>query len=232
MTSTAPTATWPHQGQPITTAGESLANASAAMILLHGRGGNAADILTLVDHIGMAGFAYLAPQAAQYSWYPQSFLVTLDQNEPHLSSALQIIAELVDRILDAGIPTENIVIGGFSQGACLTSEFAARNPKRYGGLIVLSGGLIGPPNAARTYTGSFSNTPVFLGCSNVDAHIPEERVHETAQIFDSMGARVVKRIYPDMGHTVIGDEIAHSKLILQSVTSSPARAIRSSRSTV
>lgn len=219
MTTLTNSATGPHQGQPIITAGEPLAHASAAMILVHGRGANAADILTLADHIGMPGFAYLAPQAAHNTWYPQSFLADLDQNEPHLSSALETIAELVDHVLDAGTPAEKIVIGGFSQGACLTSEFAARNPKRYGGLLVLSGGLIGPPNTARNYTGTFSNMPVFLGCSNVDVHIPEERVHESAHVFEKMGAQVVKTIYADMGHTIIGDEIEQAKIIVQAVAS-------------
>ncbi|MDP6416805.1 MAG: dienelactone hydrolase family protein [Gammaproteobacteria bacterium] len=199
------------------TAGEALSHAAAAMILVHGRGANAADILTLAEHIGVPGFAYLAPQAAQYTWYPQSFMAALDQNEPHLSSALETIAELVAHVLAGGIPAEKIIIGGFSQGACLTSEFAARNPKRYGGLIVLSGGLIGPPNTARNYTGTFNNMPVFLGCSNIDIHIPEERVHESAQVLEKMGAQVVKRIYPDMGHTIIGDEIEQAKNIVKAV---------------
>ena len=217
MTSMTRSGTGPHQDQPIMTAGEALSHATAAMILLHGRGANAADILTLAEHIGVPGFAYLAPQAAQYTWYPQSFMAALDQNEPHLSSALGTIGELVAHVLAGGIPAEKIIIGGFSQGACLTSEFAARNPKRYGGLIVLSGGLIGPPNTARNYTGTFSNMPVFLGCSNIDIHIPEERVHESAQVLEKMGAQVVKRIYPDMGHTIIGDEIEQAKNIVKAV---------------
>lgn len=211
------TATGPHQGQPIFTAGEPLAQASAAMILVHGRGADAADILSLADHLGALGLAYLAPQAAQYTWYPQSFLANLDQNEPYLSSALETVASVVAQVLAAGIPAEKLVLGGFSQGACLTSEFVARNADRYGGLLVFSGGLIGPPGTPRDYPGEFLDMPVFLGCSNVDFHIPDERVHESAQVFEKMGAQVNLKIYPNMGHTIIADELDQAKKIVQAV---------------
>lgn len=214
------TATGPHQGQPIFSAGEPLDQASAAMILVHGRGADAADILSLADHFGTAGFTYLAPQAAQYTWYPHSFLDEIEQNEPYLSSAIATIGSVVTQVLAAGIPAEKIILGGFSQGACLTSEFVARNANRYGGLLVFSGGLIGPPGTPRNYQGDFQDMPVFLGCSNVDFHIPEERVHESADLFEKMGARVNKKIYPNMGHTINLDEIEQAKIIVEMVAKS------------
>src|SRR6266513_28132 len=166
----------PHQGQPIQSAGMPLLEARSAMVLLHGRGASAEDILTLVDQLDQGGFAYLAPQAAGSSWYPQSFRAPLEQNEPWLSSALAAVGDVVETIETAGIPRDRTILLGFSQGACLTLEFAARNARRYGGLIGLSGGLIGPDDTPRDYPSSLAGTPVFLGCSDIDPHIPRKRV--------------------------------------------------------
>jgi predicted esterase len=210
-------ATGPHQGQPILTAGESLAQAKAAMILIHGRGADANDILTLAPYLGQEGLAYLAPQAAQHTWYPYSFLSPLDQNEPYLSSALATVGSVLDQVLAAGIPAEKIILGGFSQGACLASEFVARNPQRYGGLLVFSGGLIGPPGTPREYQGALEGLPVFIGCSDVDPHILEVRVHETTTTLQKMGATVTERIYPNMGHTINQDELDRARQIVEGV---------------
>jgi predicted esterase len=214
-----------HQGQQVYTAGKPLAEAGAAMILVHGRGANAPDILQLANEFHQPELAYLAPQAAGNTWYPQSFMEPIERNEPWLSSALGVLAELLRQIEATGIPAEKIILGGFSQGACLASEFVARiarrnarrDARRYGGLIAFSGGLIGPPGTPRDYEGSLDGMPIFLGCSDVDFHIPKERVHETAVTFERMGATVTERLYPNMGHTIIQDEIEHARKILQAV---------------
>jgi phospholipase/carboxylesterase len=197
----------PHRGQPVRVAGESLPSAQAAMILVHGRGASAEDILTLVPELDQSGFAYLAPQAAAHAWYPYSFLAPLSNNEPWLSSALSVIASLLDTIAEAGIPPERTILLGFSQGACLSLEFAARNAHRYGGLAGLSGGLIGPDGTPRDYQGSLEGTPVFLGCSDVDFHIPKQRVQQSAEVLRRLGGDVTMRLYPGMGHMVNEDEI-------------------------
>ena len=207
----------PHQAQPVLQTGKPLAEAKAAMILIHGRGATAESILELSTVLHHPGMAYLAPQASGNTWYPYSFLSPMAQNEPGLSSGLQVVADLVAQVEAAGIPSEKIILGGFSQGACLTSEFVARNAKRYGGVIVFSGGVIGPPGTPRDYSGLLDGTPIFIGCSDVDFHIPVERVHETAEVFTRLGARVTKKIYPSMGHTVIKDEIDHALKIVNEV---------------
>lgn len=209
----------PHQGQQVLTNGPALNEARAAMILVHGRGASAYDILDLGTYLSAPAMAQLAPQAANNTWYPFSFLNPLEQNEPHLSSALQVVASLVEQVEAAGIPAERIIIGGFSQGACLASEFVARHARRYGGLLAFSGGLIGPPGTPRDYEGSLEGTPVFLGCSDVDFHIPLERVEETAEVLSGLGATVNKRIYPGMGHTINDDEIARAREIVAEVAS-------------
>lgn len=196
-----------HEGQPVRTAGAALNNARAAMILVHGRGATADSILTLTQELDRPHFAYLAPQAAYNTWYPQSFLAPLEQNEPHLSSALATLDNLVQRVVDGGIPRRRLILLGFSQGACLASEYLARNADRYGGLAALSGGLIGAPGTPRDYDGSLQGTPVFLGCSDVDPHIPKKRVDETEQVLSRLQGKVTKRIYRGMGHTVNHDEI-------------------------
>lgn len=193
------------------------------MILVHGRGANAQSILGLHTVLPHPDLAYLAPQAEDNSWYPHSFLSPTEQNEPELSAALQLLADLVAHVEAAGIPPEKIILGGFSQGACLASEYAARHARQYGGLLVFSGGLIGPLDTPRDDPGSLEGTPVFIGCSDVDPHIPLERVHETADVFTQLGARVTKKIYPGMGHTVIKNEVDHALEMVKEVTKSLER---------
>jgi phospholipase/carboxylesterase len=207
MSKSAGEAIGPHQGQPVLVTGEPLKSARAAMILIHGRGASAEDILTLVPEMDQPGFAYLAPQAAGYTWYPYSFLAPLPSNEPWLSSALSVIASLFEQVAEAGIPPERTILLGFSQGACLSLEFAARNARRYGGVAGLSGGLIGPDGTPREYQGSLESTPVFLGCSDVDFHIPKQRVQHSAEVLQRLGGDVTMRLYPGMGHMVNEDEI-------------------------
>lgn len=207
----------PHQGQEILHSGKALDNAQAAMILIHGRGAGAEDIMDLSLHLPHPDLVYLIPRAANHTWYPYSFLSPLGQNEPYLTSALQLIADIVSQIEGAGIAAEKIIIGGFSQGACLASEYAARHAQRYGGLLLFSGGLIGPPGTPRSYSGSLEGTPVFIGCSDVDFHIPLERVEETAEVLTNLGAAVNKKIYPNMGHTIIQDEIDQARLIVANI---------------
>lgn len=203
-----------HQQEQILTTGASVEEADIAMILIHGRGASAQDILGLSSQLTASGMVYIAPQASGNTWYPYSFLEPIEQNGPHLTSALQRMAELVAMLEDAGIPAERTVLAGFSQGACLISEFAARNARRYGGLIAFSGGVIGPPGTPRDYTGSLEGTPAFLGCSDVDPHIPVERVHETDEVLRNLGASVSTQIYPGMGHTINRDELAQAQSIL------------------
>ena len=197
----------PHAGQPVLRQGPSVAAARLVAIMIHGRGASAEDILSLSRELHATDVAYLAPQAAGHTWYPYSFLSPLPQNEPGITSALAVVSGLVQEAERQGVPAERIVLLGFSQGACLALEFAARNARRYAGIAGLSGGLIGPPGTPRTYSGTFEGTPVFLGCSDIDAHIPLDRVHESADVFRRMNALVDERIYPRMGHTVNPDEI-------------------------
>jgi len=204
----------PHQGQPLSVAGRDAGEAEAAMILVHGRGGTAEDILRLAGQLGRDDFCYLAPQAAGRSWYPFRFLAPLEENEPYLSSALRVLDDLFERLTAAGIPTERVFLLGFSQGACLTLEWVARNARRYGGAAGLSGGLIGPPGRDFAYEGSLAGTEVFLGCSDIDPHIALGRVEETASVLAELGASVTKRIYPGMGHTINADEIDHVRAMM------------------
>jgi predicted esterase len=197
----------PHTGQPVLRAGPAPADARLAAILLHGRGAAARDILGLSREFNAVGVMYLAPEASGQTWYPYSFLAPIEQNEPGITSGLRVIARLLQELEQQGIPADRVVLMGFSQGACLASEFAARHARRYAGVVALSGGLIGPPGTPRNYEGSFDGTPVFLGCSDSDPHIPLERVNESSAAFRRMGATVDERIYPRMGHTVNRDEI-------------------------
>jgi phospholipase/carboxylesterase len=189
------------------TAGLPLLEAQCAMVLVHGRGASAEDILSLVEQLDQGGFAYLAPQAAGSTWYPNSFRAPLADNEPWLSSALAAVGEVVETIELAGIPADRILLLGFSQGACLTLEHVARNPRQYGGVAGLTGALIGPDGAARDYRGRLDQTVVFLGCGDPDPHVPRFRVDETEAVLAGMGASVTKRIYPGLGHTINQDEI-------------------------
>jgi len=199
--------TSPHQGQPIESAGVPLLEAQCAMVLVHGRGASAEDILTLVDQLDQGGFAYLAPRAAGSTWYPNSFRTPLEENEPWLSSALAAVGDVVETIDGAGIPRDRTILLGFSQGACLTLEYVARKPRLYGGVAGLTGALIGPDGAAREYAGSLERTVVFLGCGDPDPHVPPSRVDETEAVLAGMGASVTKRIYRGLGHTISPDEI-------------------------
>ena len=194
-------------GQRIVQAGEDLDSARAAMILLHGRGATAEDIMTIASEVLRPGWAYLAPQAAGNTWYPNPFTAPLESNEPYLSAALDTVSRLVGRV-EARVPAQRIVLLGFSQGACLTLEWAARNARRFGAVVGLSGGLIGPDATPRDYPGTFDHTPVFLGCSDVDPHIPMSRVVETGKVLEGMGAKVTVQFYPGMGHLVGPEELA------------------------
>jgi predicted esterase len=177
------------------------------MLMVHGRGARAEDILSLAVELERPEFAYLAPQAAENTWYPNRFLAPIPENEPWLSSALELVGDVLKQITDAGIPPERTILLGFSQGACLALEFSARNARRYGGVVGLSGALIGPDDMPRDYGGSLAGTPVFLGCSDVDFHVPKERVDQTAEAMRKLGGDVIERLYPNMDHTVNQDEI-------------------------
>ncbi|MEO8075760.1 MAG: dienelactone hydrolase family protein [Acidobacteriota bacterium] len=203
----------PHASEPVLRMGP-VAGARLAVILVHGRGASAQDILGLAREFRTTDVAYLAPQAARNSWYPNSFLAPIARNQPGISSALNVLSGLVGLLETEGTPADRVIVLGFSQGACLTLEFAARHPRRYAGIVGLSGGLIGPPGTPRAYPGALDGTPVFLGCSDVDAHIPVDRVRESAQVFRAMGAVVDERIYPRMGHTVNQDEIDAVRALL------------------
>jgi predicted esterase len=205
----------PHKGQPVLHYGAPIESARRVAIFIHGRGASAEDILGIAAELGTEDVAYLAPQAAGNTWYPYSFLSPVSQNEPNLTSALSVVGELVAKIAADGHTSERIIILGFSQGACLGLEFAARNAGRYAAVIALSGGLIGPPGTPRNYPGAMLETPVFLGCSDVDPHIPLERVHESANVFRKMGARVDQRIYKRMGHTINADELAAARELVR-----------------
>jgi predicted esterase len=197
----------PHAGQPVLRSGASSKDARLVAIMLHGRGASAEDILGLAGQFTARDIAFIAPQAASATWYPHSFLAPIAQNEPWLGSALRVVAGLVENCAHQGVPAERIVVMGFSQGACLTLEFAARHARRYAAVVAFTGGLIGPPGTPRDYAGDFADTPFFIGSSDVDAHVPLERVHESTAVFHRMGATVDERIYPRMGHTINADEL-------------------------
>lgn len=216
----------PHQNQAVRVAGTDLSQARGAMVMLHGRGATAESILTLVPALGVADFAYLAPQAGGNSWWPQSFLAPIPLNEPGISSAMRAVEDVLARIEAAGVPADRTVLLGFSQGACLAAEFAARHARRYGGVASLSGGLIGPDGTPRDYPGSLNTTPVFLGCSDVDSHIPAERVRQSAEVLERLGGEVTMRLYPGMGHTIIEDELQAVRAMMNLVVSGEAHAPR------
>lgn len=194
------------------------------MVMVHGRGGSADDILGVSEQLAIPGFAYLAPQAAGNTWYPFSFLSPIEQNEPGLSSGLAAIGDVLATIERAGIPLERTMLLGFSQGACLSLEFTARAARRYGGVAGLSGGLIGPDGTPHSYSGSLAETPIFLGCSDVDPHIPARRVTETAAVLRRLGGEVDMRIYPGMGHTINADELEAVRGIMRAVLESGPEA--------
>lgn len=191
----------------VITAGTPLAEAKKALILIHGRGAAAQDILSLSRHLNVDGFALAAPQAQGNSWYPLSFLAKPQDNEPHLTRALDTLTALVAEIEAQGIEKSNIYFLGFSQGACLVSEFTARNAAQYGGIVIFTGGLIGDHIYTENYSGNFNGTPVFMGTSNPDFHVPVDRVNDTGALFKSMGADVTVKVYDNMPHTIVQDEI-------------------------
>jgi predicted esterase len=198
-------------------AGAAPGDAVAAVVLLHGRGAGAEDILGLAQPLWFAGVAYLAPQAAGATWYPNSFLAPLEANEPWLSSALARVEELVGALAGEGVAAERVMVAGFSQGACLALEHAARHPRRYGAIVAFTGGLIGPPGAARDYPGSFAGTPAFLGAGDPDPHVPWARVEESAATLRRMGAEVRVARYPGLGHTIADEELAVARAMLEAV---------------
>lgn len=204
-----------HNPNNLITAGKPLDEATKVMIMVHGRGSSAEHILTLSKYIKDDDFAFIAPQAHNNTWYPYSFLRPMDENEPHLFSALQVLTSLRARLQsDYNFKLPQIYWLGFSQGACVMLEFVARNAMEYGGIFGLSGGLIGPPGTPRSYDGSFGNTPVFLGCSDTDSHIPKERVLESEQVFRAMGADVTMKLYPNFPHSINEDELNFVNLLI------------------
>jgi len=187
------------------------------MVMLHGRNAGPRNILELAELLPHPAFTFLAPAAADNTWYPYSFMAETERNEPGLSSALWVVDRLIAEIESKGIPRRRIILLGFSQGACLASEYAVRNASRFGAVIALSGGLIGPPGTRWEYPGDFGGCPVFLGCSDVDAHVPLERVHESARVFERMAAAVTERIYQGMGHQVSEDELILARALMAEV---------------
>lgn len=204
----------PHAGQPVLRSGPSPKSARLVAILLHGRGASAEDILGLGDQFGARDIAYVAPRAAGSTWYPHSFLAPIAENEPWLGSALRVVAGIVEDLAQQGVPPERLAVMGFSQGACLTLEFAARQARRYAAIVAFTGGLIGPPGTPRCYSGDFAGTPIFIGSSDVDPHVPLERVQESTAVLRRMGAAVDERIYPRMGHTINADELNAADALL------------------
>ena len=216
------TASGPHAGQPVLAWGKPLGQAPIVVIMLHGRGAGPENILELAPALGQPNATYLAPSAAGNTWYPYSFMTEIAKNEPFLTSALSVVGGLVSDVEAAGIGRDRIVVMGFSQGACLTTEFAIRNAARFGGFLAFSGAAIGPVGTTwatedTRVANPFDRTPFFFGCSNVDPHIPEARVRESAQVCTRMGANVTIRIYPGMGHLVNDDEIAMARALLAAV---------------
>lgn len=209
----------PHADQPLLHAGPAPQDAAATLVLIHGRGASAESILSLHRVLGIRNLAGLAPQAAGHTWYPHSFLAPMESNQPYLDSALRRIDSIVEDLLARNIAPERIALLGFSQGACLTSEYVARHPRRYGAVMVLTGGLIGPPGTPRNYTGSLDGTPVFLASGDPDPHVPFERVLETQAVFTRMGATVDLRRYPGMPHSINQEEMDACRALLESVVS-------------
>lgn len=201
------TTTQVHKNQPILHHGPALDQTSRAVILLHGRGSSARTMIPLAEELSVEGVSFLIPQAANSRWYPETAFGPLKNNQPDLSSALQRISEIIQKVNAVGIPRERVYLGGFSQGACLAAEYTARNAARYGGLFVLSGALIGPPDTPQEYPGSLQGTPVFIGCSDVDPWIPQALVQQTGEVLQTLNGRVDLRLYGGMGHTINREEI-------------------------
>lgn len=194
--------------------GKELTKDSRVLIMLHGRGGSAEDILTLAHHLDVKDFTLAAPQATNHTWYPFSFMFPPAQNEPWLSSALDVLKSLLNDLLGMGVPSDHIYFLGFSQGACLTLEFVTRNAARYGGVVAFTGGLIGDKIYSENYKGDFAGTPVFIGTSDPDPHVPVARVYATSNILRSMNADVHEKVYTNMGHTISHDEIDNANKLV------------------
>lgn len=191
----------------IVTAGVPLSQAKKALIMIHGRGAGAQDIISLATYLNVGDYALLAPQASGHTWYPYSFMAPVAQNEPGLSSAISVLESIVADVIAAGIQASNIYFLGFSQGACLTLEYVTRHAQQYGGVVAFTGGLIGASLEMSNYKGDFAGTPVFIGSSDPDMHVPVTRVRESETIMKTMGADITVKVYPGMGHTVSQDEV-------------------------
>jgi predicted esterase len=207
----------PHAGQPIRQAGMPLEHAKAAVVLFHDRASSADDIIELWEQFDNPEVAYLAPEAAGRSWFPKNCLAAYAENEPHISSAFWLTSKILQALDDSGLPADRVVLAGFSQGACLVLEYVARYPRRFGGVAAFSGGLIGPQGRLRRHEGSLEGTPVFLGCSDIDFHVPKTRVLETAEALRGMDAVVTERIYPGMPHTLNEDELSEAREMLEAL---------------
>ncbi|MBO6522747.1 MAG: dienelactone hydrolase family protein [Balneolaceae bacterium] len=206
----------PHQNQPVAVTGKDINEAKFAMIMIHGRGASAQSIIGLSNEFeNTDDFIFLAPQASDHTWYPYSFLAPRDQNQPGINSGLKAISDIIKKLNAQGIANDHIFLLGFSQGACLASEYAVRNPDKYAGVIALSGGVIGDSINPSEYVGDLKETPMFMGCSDVDAHIPVQRLDETQKVFEKLGAKVQKKIYPGMGHLVNEDEIRNINTLIE-----------------
>jgi phospholipase/carboxylesterase len=209
----------PHGGQPVLHRGEPLDSAKGAAVLLHGRGASGEDILGLAAEFDLSDIAYFAPQAARNTWYPNSFLAPINQNQPWLDSALNLVGAVLDRIVVAGLDRRHVALVGFSQGACLATEFVARRAHRYGALIAFTGGLIGPPGTKFSYSGDLAGTPCFLGAGDPDLHVPWKRVEESAAVLTALGGTAILRRYSGLGHTINQDEMTEGKLLLSGLRS-------------
>jgi phospholipase/carboxylesterase len=212
----------PHADQPVVTAGAPASVAEAVVVALHGRGATAQGIVNLAEPLYRHGVTFVAPEAERSRWFPHDAFGPLSRNEPHVSSALAAVDRVFDDVATWGVPTERVVLFGFSQGACLASEYAVRNPRRYGGVVALSGGLLGSSVASADDDGSLAGTPVFLGCGDSDEHVPVERVRETAAAFRAIDADVTERIYEGVGHAVTDDEFAVAGGLLERVLADDA----------
>lgn len=207
----------PHANQPVRHFGTPMAEATGAVVLLHGRGGSAEDILSLAHPLHREGIAYLAPQAAGHTWYPNSFLAPRESNEPYLSSALAKVGSIIAELEASGIPRDRILIAGFSQGACLATEFVASNPARYAGLIAFTGGLVGPPDASLYHDGALAGTPVLFLSGDPDPHVPWQRVQASAAELERMGAAITVRRYPGRLHTITAEEVDLARTLVREV---------------
>src|SRR4051812_11826806 len=203
-----------HETLPIIQAGTPIELATGALILLHGRGGSAEDMIGLGRSLTSDRLALLAPQAPGHTWYPYSFLAARQQNEPYLSSALKQVEAALSKATSAGLETSRVAICGFSQGACLATEFVARHPQRYAGLLAFTGGLIGPLEEPISLTGDLAGTPVLLSSGDPDPHVPWKRVQQSGELLTSIGGKVILERYPGRAHTVLSQEIEHGKTLL------------------